>query len=40
LPAEEQSRWRRNAARFRKLDDLAERLAAAERALAKLTEDK
>ena len=40
LPAEEQSRWRRNAARFRKLDELAERLAAAERALAKLTEDK
>jgi UDP-3-O-[3-hydroxymyristoyl] glucosamine N-acyltransferase len=36
LPAEEASRWRKNAARFRKLDVLAERLAAAERALAKL----
>jgi UDP-3-O-[3-hydroxymyristoyl] glucosamine N-acyltransferase len=40
LPAEEQSRWRRNAARFRRLDDLAERLAAAERAVAKMTADK
>jgi UDP-3-O-[3-hydroxymyristoyl] glucosamine N-acyltransferase len=33
LPADEARRWRRNAARFRKLDALAERLAAAERAL-------
>jgi UDP-3-O-[3-hydroxymyristoyl] glucosamine N-acyltransferase len=34
LPAEEASKWRRNAARFRKLDSLATRLAEAERALA------
>ena len=33
LPAEEAGRWRRNAARFRNLDALAERIAAAERAL-------
>ena len=29
--------WRKNAARFRKLDALADRLIKAERALAKLT---
>lgn len=40
LPAEEQGQWRRNAARFRKLDELASRLVAAERALAKLTNNK
>jgi UDP-3-O-[3-hydroxymyristoyl] glucosamine N-acyltransferase len=40
LPAEETSRWRKNAARFRRLDSLAERLVAAERALAKLMETK
>ena len=38
LPAEEAGRWRKNAARFRKLDSLAERLIAAERALEKLME--
>jgi UDP-3-O-[3-hydroxymyristoyl] glucosamine N-acyltransferase len=38
LPAEEASRWRKNAARFRRLDDLAQRLSAAERALTKLVE--
>jgi len=36
LPAEETSKWRKNAARFRQLDALAQRLVAAERALAKL----
>jgi UDP-3-O-[3-hydroxymyristoyl] glucosamine N-acyltransferase len=40
LPAEEASRWRKNAARFRRLDSLAERLAAAERSLVKLMETK
>jgi UDP-3-O-[3-hydroxymyristoyl] glucosamine N-acyltransferase len=40
LPAEEAGKWRRNAARFRKLDSLAERLAATERAVAKLMEPK
>jgi UDP-3-O-[3-hydroxymyristoyl] glucosamine N-acyltransferase len=34
LPAEEANRWRKNAARFRRLDSLAERVGAAERALA------
>jgi UDP-3-O-[3-hydroxymyristoyl] glucosamine N-acyltransferase len=33
LPAEEAAQWRRNAARFRKLDELATRLTAAERVL-------
>ena len=33
LPAEEAARWRRNAARFRKLDELAARMTAAERLL-------
>ena len=33
LPAEEANVWRRNAVRFRKLDSLAERLIAVERAL-------
>jgi UDP-3-O-[3-hydroxymyristoyl] glucosamine N-acyltransferase len=37
LPAEEAGLWRKNAARFRKLDALAERLIKAERALAKAT---
>jgi len=37
LPAEEASKWRRNAARFRKLDALAERVTDAERTLASLT---
>jgi UDP-3-O-[3-hydroxymyristoyl] glucosamine N-acyltransferase len=37
LPAEEAGLWRKNAARFRKLDALADRLIKAERALAKLT---
>jgi UDP-3-O-[3-hydroxymyristoyl] glucosamine N-acyltransferase len=40
LPAEEASKWRRNAARFKKLDALAERLTAAERTLAALTGEK
>ena len=37
LPAEEAGKWRKSAARFRKLDQMAERLGRAERALAKLT---
>ena len=37
LPAEEAGLWRKNAARFRKLDELADRLIKAERALAKIT---
>jgi UDP-3-O-[3-hydroxymyristoyl] glucosamine N-acyltransferase len=37
LPAEEAGLWRKNAARFRKLDVLAERLIRAERTLAKIT---
>jgi UDP-3-O-[3-hydroxymyristoyl] glucosamine N-acyltransferase len=37
LPAEEAGLWRKNAARFRKLDALADRLVAAERALERLT---
>ena len=37
LPAEEADVWRKNAARFRKLDALADRLIKAERALAKIT---
>jgi UDP-3-O-[3-hydroxymyristoyl] glucosamine N-acyltransferase len=37
LPAEEAGSWRKNAARFRKLDELADRLIKAERALAKIT---
>ena len=37
LPAEEAGKWRRNAARFRKLDALAERVTDAERTLAALT---
>jgi UDP-3-O-[3-hydroxymyristoyl] glucosamine N-acyltransferase len=37
LPAEEAAVWRKNAARFRKLDALADRVAKAERALARLT---
>ena len=37
LPAEEAGLWRKNAARFRKLDALADRLIEAERALAKIS---
>jgi UDP-3-O-[3-hydroxymyristoyl] glucosamine N-acyltransferase len=37
LPAEEAGLWRKNAARFRKLDALAGRLIEAERALAKIS---
>jgi UDP-3-O-[3-hydroxymyristoyl] glucosamine N-acyltransferase len=37
LQADEAGKWRRNAARFRKLDETAERLAAAEKAIDKLT---
>jgi UDP-3-O-[3-hydroxymyristoyl] glucosamine N-acyltransferase len=37
LPAEEAAVWRKNAARFRKLDTLADRLTKAERELARLT---
>jgi UDP-3-O-[3-hydroxymyristoyl] glucosamine N-acyltransferase len=37
LPAEEAAVWRKNAARFRRLDELADRLIKAERALAKIT---
>ena len=37
LPAEEAGAWRKNAARFRKLDALADRLIKAERELARLT---
>jgi UDP-3-O-[3-hydroxymyristoyl] glucosamine N-acyltransferase len=37
LPAEEAGLWRKNAARFRSLDALADRLVKAERALAKIT---
>jgi UDP-3-O-[3-hydroxymyristoyl] glucosamine N-acyltransferase len=37
LPAEEASRWRRNAARVRKLDDLARRQTILERQLEQLT---
>ncbi len=37
LPAEEAGTWRKNAARFRKLDELASRLIAAERELETLT---
>jgi UDP-3-O-[3-hydroxymyristoyl] glucosamine N-acyltransferase len=40
LPAEEAGKWRRNAARFRKLDALAERVTEVERALAALTGEK
>jgi UDP-3-O-[3-hydroxymyristoyl] glucosamine N-acyltransferase len=37
LPAEEAGKWRKSAARFRKLDAMAERLTKTERELAKLT---
>ena len=37
LPADEASKWRRNAVRFKKLDALAERVTEAERTLAALT---
>ncbi len=38
LPADEASRWRRNAARFRNLQELAQRQSALERRLAALLE--
>ena len=38
LPADEASRWRRNTARFRKLNELAQRQATLERRLAALLE--
>jgi UDP-3-O-[3-hydroxymyristoyl] glucosamine N-acyltransferase len=38
LPAEEAAKWRKNAVRFRNLDEMAERLANLERQLAKLDE--
>jgi len=38
LPAEEATLWRKNAARFRKLDALADRLIEAERTLERITE--
>jgi UDP-3-O-[3-hydroxymyristoyl] glucosamine N-acyltransferase len=40
LPAERSARWQKNVARFRQLDALAQRLTAAERAVAELTEKK
>jgi UDP-3-O-[3-hydroxymyristoyl] glucosamine N-acyltransferase len=39
-PAEEAGKWRRNVARFRRIEALAERVTAAERALAALTGNK
>jgi UDP-3-O-[3-hydroxymyristoyl] glucosamine N-acyltransferase len=40
LPAELSSRWQKNVARFRQLDSLAERVQAAERAVAELQDKK
>jgi UDP-3-O-[3-hydroxymyristoyl] glucosamine N-acyltransferase len=40
LPAEPSGRWQKNVARFRQLDSLAERVNAAERAVAELLEKK
>jgi len=40
LPAEEAAQWRRNAVRFRKLDELAARVTAAERLLEGLANQK
>jgi UDP-3-O-[3-hydroxymyristoyl] glucosamine N-acyltransferase len=40
LPAEEAGAWRKNAARFRKLDELASRLIRAERELERRTKTK
>lgn len=40
LPAEEQPKWRRNAARFRQLDAMHERLRRLERELTQLSEKK
>jgi UDP-3-O-[3-hydroxymyristoyl] glucosamine N-acyltransferase len=40
LHAEEAMQWRRNAARFRNLDSMAERLRAAERALERMAEER
>jgi UDP-3-O-[3-hydroxymyristoyl] glucosamine N-acyltransferase len=40
LPAEEASKWRKSAARFRQLDALADRLAKVERELARVTAKK
>jgi UDP-3-O-[3-hydroxymyristoyl] glucosamine N-acyltransferase len=40
LPAEEASKWRKSAARFRQLDAFADRLAKVERELARVTANK
>ena len=40
LPAEPSSRWQKNVARFRQLDSLADRISAAERAVAELRNKK
>ena len=40
LPAEPSSRWQKNVARFRQLDSLADRVSAAERAVAELRNKK
>jgi len=40
LPAEPASRWQKNVARFRQLDSLADRVSAAERAVAELQDKK
>jgi len=40
LPAELSSRWQKNVARFRQLDSLADRVSAAERAVAQLQDQK
>lgn len=40
LPAEPSSRWQKNVARFRQLDSLADRVSAAERAVAELQDKK
>jgi UDP-3-O-[3-hydroxymyristoyl] glucosamine N-acyltransferase len=40
LPAEQASRWQKNVARFRQLDSLADRVSAAERAVAELQDKK
>jgi UDP-3-O-[3-hydroxymyristoyl] glucosamine N-acyltransferase len=39
LPAEEAAKWRRNAARFRNLDTMAQRLRAVEKALLSADKD-
>lgn len=40
LPAESSTRWQKNVARFRRLDSLAQRVNAAERAIAELQDKK